>query len=217
MPLDMRDAPAPLNGRSSLSALLLRLAADPARDRISAGDMLDLFGARAFGALLVVFAAPNMIPLPLPGLSALTGAPLVILAVQLLQGRRKPWLPAFVRDRSFARSDFLRMVDRLAPGLQRIERMTRPRLNWLTEAAAERIVGAFAVVLALILFLPLPFGNFLPGLALSLAGLGLLERDGLAVLAGGVVGAIGVLVVSGAVYGILLAAVLLVSHLLGLA
>jgi hypothetical protein len=67
-----------------------------------------------------------------------------------------------------------------------------------------------------VLFLPLPFGNFLPGLALSVAGIGLAERDGVAILAGVAVGLLGLLVVSGSVYAIALAAVLLIQHLLGL-
>jgi hypothetical protein len=214
-PFDPGAAPPFPNGRR-LSVLLRELAGDAGRERISAGDMLDAFGARAFGALLVVFAAPNMLPLPLPGLSALTGAPLILLSWQLMQGRPKPWLPAVLRDRSFARADFLRMVERLTPVLDRIERMARPRLLPLTEAAGERAFGFLAVALSAVLFLPLPFGNFLPGLALSVAGIGLAERDGVAILAGVAVGLLGLLVVSGSVYAIALAAVLLIQHLLGL-
>jgi hypothetical protein len=208
-------APAPGNGRR-LSDLLRELAAEAHLERISAGLLLDRFGARAFGALLVIFAAPNMLPLPLPGLSALTGVPLLILSAQLVQRREKPWLPAMVRERSFARAHFAQAVDRLAPALERIERMTRPRLGLLVAPVAERVIGAGAMVLSLILFLPLPLGNFLPGLALSLVGVGLLERDGAAVALGGLVGALAVLVVSGAVAGIAIAAALLAQHLIGL-
>lgn len=214
-PLDADPAPKAPNGRR-LSALLRELAADAGRERISAGDMLDAFGARAFGALLVIFAAPNTLPIPAPGLSALTGAPLILLSWQLMQGRPKPWLPAFLRDRSFARADFTAIVDRIAPVLDRIERMARPRLLPLSEAAGERAFGFLAVGLSAVLFLPLPFGNFLPGLALALAGVGLAERDGLAIIVGAVIGIVGLLVVSGSVYAILLAAVLLVEHMLGL-
>lgn len=42
-------------------------------------------------------------------------------------------------------------------------------------------IGAISLILAIIITLPVPLGHMLPGVAISLLALGLLERDGLAI------------------------------------
>jgi hypothetical protein len=106
-------------------------------------------------------------------------------------------------------------VCRLVPFLERIERTIRPRLLPLTGPQAERVIGIVGFSLAIIIFLPIPFGNMLPGLALAILGLGLLERDGLAVLLGLLAAVTGVLVVAGVLYGLAKALYVLIFANLG--
>ena len=73
----------------------------------------------------------------------------------------------------------------------RAERLLRPRLLWLTCALGERLIGAVCLFLAVVLVLPIPFGNMLPAAAISLLALGVLERDGLWVIAGLITAAAG--------------------------
>ena len=127
----------------------------------------------------------------------------------------RPWLPRLLRRRSLARDDFTRLVDRIAPRLHRVERMTRPRLLALTGPVGKRLIGLTGLVLALVVFLPVPFGNAIPGLALVLMAVGLLGRDGLAVIAGAAIGLAGLAVVSGFVYGLALGGSELVRHFFG--
>jgi hypothetical protein len=93
--------------------------------------------------------------------------------------------------------------------------MTRPRMLALTGPLGERLIGLTGLVLALVVFLPVPFGNAIPGLALVLMAVGLLGRDGLAVLAGAAIGLAGLAVVSGFVYGAAVAGSQLLRHFLG--
>lgn len=205
----------PPNGRR-LSHILCDIARAPTPGRISIGNLLDAFGNRAFGALIFIFAAPNTLPVAMPGVSAILGAPLLFLTWQLAAGRARPWLPALIRDRSFAREDFQRLTRFGVPWMQRIERMIRPRLLGLTEPLAERLVGVVALLLAVMIFLPIPLGNILPGFALALLALGILERDGMAVLAGLVAALVSAVIVSGVLYGVAKVAVSLVQDALGL-
>jgi len=46
------------------------------------------------------------------------------------------------------------------------------------------MAGGACLLLAIILFLPIPFGNIPPAFAISAFALGILERDGLATLIG---------------------------------
>ena len=162
--------------------MLNAIAADTSRERISIADLLIALQDRALAALLLIFALPNVIPVP-PGTSALLGAPLLFLAAQLAFGMR-PWLPRVIAERSMPRAHFAALITRATPWLARAERLLRPRWSALCRPPAEYPVGGVCLLLSLIVFLPIPLGNMLPALAICLLALGILERDGLWVLAG---------------------------------
>ena len=189
-----------------LSNLLRDLAFDTSRERIAVGDLCDSFGDRAFGALIFLFAIPNILPVPIPGISALTGLPLMVLTLQFMRGQDSPWLPEWIRRRSFARTDFALMLARLEPWLLRLERYLRPRLGFLVRPAVERLFGGLLLFLAFVLFLPIPLGNMLPGFAMSLIALAIVERDGLCMLMGLGTAAVSIAIVGAVVYGVVLAA-----------
>ncbi|WP_404294635.1 exopolysaccharide biosynthesis protein (plasmid) [Microvirga sp. RSM25] len=190
--------------RRRFSEILTELASRPAA-AVSLGDVLDAFGDRAFGALMLVFAVPNMLPLP-PGLSVVLGAPLLFVTAQLMLGRPALWMPRFIRRQSISRDFFVRLTTKLSPVLQRAERNLRPRLSVLLHPVNERIVGAAWLLLAIILLLPIPFGNIPPAWAIAAFALGLLERDGLATLVGWF-GTIGSVLILAAVSSALIAGV----------
>src|SRR5215218_6226702 len=150
---------------------------------ISIGDVLNAFGDRAFGALMLLFAAPNVLPLP-PGTSAVLGAPLLFVTAQLMLGRPTLWMPRFISERSISRDFFALLTAKLSPVLHRAERFLRPRISMLLHPVPERIVGGACLLLAIILFLPIPFGNIPPAWAIAAFALGILERDGLATVVG---------------------------------
>jgi hypothetical protein len=168
--------------RVPLSQLLMQIACDASRQRISVDDLLLSLQDRAIGAMIFVFALPNIIPLP-PGASSILGAPLLFLTAQLALGR-KPWLPATIARRSIDRLHLEAVVGRIGPWLTRGERLLRPRLQFLARPPMEYLIGAICFLLAVILFLPIPMGNIPPAIAISIFALAILERDGLWVIAG---------------------------------
>jgi hypothetical protein len=184
-----------------LSEVLQRLADDDGRERIAVGDLLAALADRALGAMLFVFACPNALP-ALPGTSVILGAPLVLLAAQLAF-RREPWLPGFIARRSMARSDFQALVRRICPWLRRAETMLRPRAGALALPPMEYLVGLVCLLLAIVVLLPIPLGNMLPALAISMLALGILERDGYWIVGGLVMAAASAVVVSGVVFAAL--------------
>lgn len=196
--------------RPPLSAALRLLSIDRTRQRISLGDLLLTLEDRALAALLFIFAFPNVIPTP-PGTSTVLGAPLVFLAAQLAFGQR-PWLPEFLTRQSMSRDDFQTLIRRIAPWLERAERLLRPRLSLLAQPPMEYAIGAVCLLLAILLVLPIPFGNMLPALAISLMALGILEGDGLWIIAGLLATAASAAIVSGVVIGLVKAAYFLLHH-----
>lgn len=126
---------------------------------------------------MVLFAVPNVFHY-LPGSSVITGVPLMILALQLVAGRSSVWLPRAMSDRSVDRARFVRIVHYSLLWVERIERLARPRLWPGATASVDRLIGIACLLMALLLFLPIPFGNDVPALAIIALGLALSERDG---------------------------------------
>ena len=156
---------------------LLRQLAERDVETLSVDEVVDHFGHRAFGALLFIFALPNLLPLP-PGSTTVLGLPLVIIAPQLLLGMETLWLPKAVGRRRIRRTDLKRTFDRARPWLRRIERLSRPRLGWVYGGIGDRLAGLVCTLLAVVLILPIPFGNILPSLTIAALSLGLTQRDG---------------------------------------
>jgi hypothetical protein len=186
----MTDAHAP----EKVSEILGALAARKTR-KVAVRDILEAFGNRAFGGLIFVFAAPLILPMP-PGVSAVLGAPLLFIAAQWMVGRSTLWLPESVLDRTVSMSDFRKLLRRAGPYMEKLERRLRPRLTFLLNPVGDRLVGAICFLLALIVFLPIPFGNMLPSLAIAAFGIGAVERDGIAVIVGWVTAILSVLMLA---------------------
>jgi hypothetical protein len=154
------------------------------RDDTSIGSLVDTFGERAFGVLMLIFAMPGILPAP-PGVSAIFALPLVLLTFQMLIGRRCMWLPASFRRRNISKSRIDRLLTRSLPVINWLERVLHPRLPLLVGSEyAWRGIGLVGFPLAVMVLLPIPFANSLPSAAIALIAAGLVEEDGLAVLLG---------------------------------
>lgn len=175
-------------GPEKVSEIVAALCDGWEDDRITLDELLRAFGLRSFGFLILVFALPNGIPAPIaPGLSAILGAPLLLLSLQMLLGFRTPWFPASWRARSFARRDVAKLLRPALPYIVKVERFIRPRLKHLAAGALpSRLIGGLILWNAILLSLPIPFGNLIPAWAIILAALGQVERDGALVVAAAV-------------------------------
>ena len=183
---------------------VLRELASAGDGELRVRDVIEAFGERAFGALLLFLGLLSLIPIP--GATTLTGVPLVFVAVQLIIGRQSLWLPRRVLEGGVDRENFRRRIERALGWVERAERLTRPRLAWATSDLGERLIGLVCLVMACVLVLPIWFGNFVPAVAVILLALGLLQRDGVFVLLGAVAAA-GAFVVLALVWGTVVAGV----------
>jgi hypothetical protein len=66
--------------------------------------------------------------------------------------------------------------------LRRVEYLIKPRLPQLTRFPVTILIGFQTLVMALILILPIPAGNWPPGMIVALTALALLQRDGILML-----------------------------------
>lgn len=157
-------------------------------DRLTFGELIEALGQRGYGALIVLLALPNLLPFWVPFLSPLVGVPMFIICAQLAFGRTTPRLPDVVARRSVRGAALLGMIQKASPWLRRVERFVKPRPSFLTSRVGERLVGGWCMVLAAIVVLPTPLTNGPPALACLVMALGMLEEDGVVILAGAAFG-----------------------------
>jgi len=180
----------------SLSALLAEHARTVASERVSLADIADILGARSIGSWLLILALPMVLPVPAPGISVLFGIPLMMISAQLALGGRRAWLPAFILRKSMARADYVALMARMQPAVERLERLVRPRACWLANDWAKMPIGLICLVLAMIITLPIPLGHVAPGSAICLLALGLMERDGVVIAIGFVAAVLALVIVT---------------------
>lgn len=198
---------APDNEPITISQRLSRLAADAEGDTVTLDWVLAQLHERAFGLFLVVLALPCCIPF-LYGVPQIVALPLMFVSVQILLGRKSPWLPRKLGLRQVPTTSLEGLARRAAPWLRRIEAISRPRLAALTRRPLDQLVGVALVLFSASILVPLPGTNTVPGIAVVIVAMGLLQRDGIMVVLGTVLGLawIGTLLFAGATLASLLKA-----------
>lgn len=175
----MSPKPDP-NAHISASELLKRIYDLPPRETISIGEFITLLGDRSFALVILIFSLPNSLPVPgIPGFSTITGLPILFIAFQMLMGRDSIWLPKKIAAKNFSYNFLRKIIKKALPVIVYIEKFLHPRMLGICNNNGERVIGLFIAMMAFILTLPIVGGNFLPGAAISLMALALLENDGL--------------------------------------
>ena len=138
-------------------------------------------GPAGQGTLLILLAAPCL--LPVPGVGTVLGCGILALALTLWRGSGAG-LPLRVGAFELPSLWAARVLRLLAGFYASSGRLTQKRLTHFAGDKAKRWLAIKAALMAVLIILPIPFGNFFPALALMLLGLGLVASDGLAILAG---------------------------------
>jgi len=190
--------------RAPTSAVLRRLTRDAPADTVTLAWILANLGERSFGIVLLLVALIGL----LPGASPVMGLLLTVPAVQMLLGREVPRLPRRIAARPLSAPRFTRLVARLAPALERMERVVRPR--WRTPfGATKRGIGLVVLLLAATMLTPLPFSHVLPVFAIGLLALAFLEDDGVLLALALTAAAVSLAVTAAMVWGAVEAGMLL--------
>jgi hypothetical protein len=172
--------PDPLELRPHTSIIVEDLLDELKGQKPPIGALLARLRGRAYGLLLLVVSILSLIP----GLSFIGGVIIIIFAAQMTIGRAVPALPDVVARRKVPIAPVARYVRRVLPTLRFVERFVRPRLPLATIQPARAIAGIVLIGLGVTLFIPFPFSQIAPALAACVVSIGLLERDGIAFLAG---------------------------------
>jgi hypothetical protein len=174
---------------------LLQLLSDEAsmRQEMSLEEVFAILAKRGYAALMLLFSLPFCLPVQLPGLSTPFGMMLCFLGLRLAFGHR-PWWPRWVLKKQLPAARIAELAEKAILLIRRAKKLVHPRLEGVVHnPVMQRLHGVVIFFLALFLALPLPipFTNLLTAVPISLISLGLLEDDGLLVLIGYAIAAVG--------------------------
>src|SRR3954452_79333 len=161
------------------------------------GGLIDVFEEKSFALIFILLLGVPALPLPTGGATHVFEIIAMLVALQLVAGRDKIWLPKrWCKLELGTGGGRTRVLMGLTKAIRRIERFSRPRLRFLFDhRASNTIFGLLAIAGSLGAFLAPPFTGLdtLPSLGVVLLSLGvLLEAFAIVVLAL-IVGGAGVL------------------------
>ncbi|MEJ8404489.1 exopolysaccharide biosynthesis protein [Brevundimonas vesicularis] len=165
----------------NVTRLLRRLADDGGDAGLTLHEIRDRLDERAYGLLILLLSIPCLVP-GLYGVPQVVGLIVILLAGQMLVGREEPWLPRWFLNLRCKGSWLKAMADFAETKLGWIDRLSRPRLRRFADGPGEKLAAVFMILATITIVMPLT--NTIPSIALALLSVGLIQRDGLFVLAG---------------------------------
>jgi hypothetical protein len=166
------------------SDILKKLASDESQPALTVEQIVKGLGPTSFGTSLMVFSIPEVLPIPIPGMTTAVVIPTGIISSQLIRGKREIRLPNALLKRSIPRKAFAAAVRAILPFLERAERGTKPRWRWASNPVAKRFLGVFILIMAAVIALPIPFTNMPAAISIFIISLGMVERDGVLISLG---------------------------------
>lgn len=153
----------------------LALARGEAGEPLSLQQLLAMHGQATMGVLLILLALITTVPVA--GAGTFFSLGIMAWAWRWARQEEAPRLER-LRSLSLKPSAALRVLRSLAWMYTFAHRHLRPRWPALLSPRLRWAWAFWVVLMALIIFLPIPFGNVFPAVALLLFGLGLITRDG---------------------------------------
>ncbi len=184
----------------ALSADIRKLLELKSGEDLTLGDITSAVGDRGFGLLFILVSLPSALPVPTPGFSTPFGAVIFLLSLQMISGRETPWIPEWASRKVIKRTVADSMIKGAANFFTIVEKFIRPRLLPMTGRTAGRVCCILLLIMSGLMFLPIPLTNTLPAMVIFCVGVALTERDGLALMAAFLFGAVAVLLYAAAIW-----------------
>jgi hypothetical protein len=161
------------------------------------GGLIDVFQAKSFALIFILLLGVPALPLPTGGATHVFEIMAILVALQLVAGRDKIWLPErWCRVELGTGGGRTRFINGLTKSIRCIERFSQPRLRFLFDhRASNTIFGLLVIAGSVGAFLAPPFTGLdtLPALGVVLLSLGVLLEDFAVVVLALIVGGAGVL------------------------
>jgi len=178
----------PAANEGSLGEQVARLIDELPADFLRLDELLKRVGDEGLLLLTVMMTLVFLIPVSIPGVSTVFGGAILLIGISRVSGRPL-WLPKRLAQRPLATEKLRPALNRGLVWIARLERIARPqRLAALANGRWMELFNNLCfIAAALLLMAPfgfIPFSNTIPGLALLLYAIGMIQRDGGAIALG---------------------------------
>ena len=161
------------------------------------GGLIDVFREKSFALIFILLLGLPALPLPTGGATHVFELIAMLVALQLVAGRDRIWLPERWRKIELGTGGGrTRFIGGLMKVIRWIERFSHPRLRFLFDhRASNTVFGLLVIAGSLGAFLAPPFTGLdtLPALGVVLLSLGVLLEDFAVVVLALIVGGAGIL------------------------
>lgn len=171
--------------KETLTEALKRLEQAGEGEQLSVADMVQSVSDRGFGPLILLPALITFLPTGgIPGVPAIAAIIIVIVSTQMLLGWSDPWLPKRLMRLTVERERFVGLLRKSHVVTERVDKVIRPRLQWVVSSKGSRLIGFMTILVALSMIPTglIPFLTALPSGFLVMLSVGLVARDGVLVL-----------------------------------
>lgn len=154
-------------------------------ENIKLGEVITMLESREFGPLLLAPALIAMFPTgAIPGVPSIGGIIIFLIAIQILIGKKHPWIPVKFKEITFERKKLVSGIESVKPATKKLDQWFKPRLTFLTQEIAKRVLALLCAIVGLSM-IPLevvPFAAALPALTVTLLAVGLITEDSTIIL-----------------------------------
>ena len=123
------------------------------------GSLIDLFEEKGFAVLFVVLMAPSALPLPTGGVTNMLEVVTMLLALELIAGKRCVWLPQRWNRLELGGRRREKFASSLLRQVRRVERLSHPHLRFLFGHRLSGVLGILVFAFTLGAFVAPPFSG----------------------------------------------------------
>jgi hypothetical protein len=148
--------------------------------------LIEAFGEKSFAIVILVLMFLPALPIPTGGITHIFELVVMLLAIEMLIGRRAIWLPKFMLRRPLGKTLEKRTIPFIVRRVRWFERRLQPRYRGIVNNRLTLMFsGALFFVLALAAALAPPFSGLdtFPALGAVILALALILEDALALAA----------------------------------
>ena len=144
------------------------------------GGLEKVFGEKTFAVAIMLLMFVPALPAPTGGITHVYEVITMLIAAQMVLGRRTPWIPQRWRERELGALTTGKALPFVIRRIRWFERFSRPRLSFLFDSSMFlRILGVVIIAFTLGAFVAPPFSGLdtLPALGVVTIALSIILED----------------------------------------
>ena len=166
------------SNKLTTSKKLLEIREELPDTNITLKQLIEVMSGEGVQFLIIILLAPFLVPASIPGSSSPFGIIIILLELAFLANKTL-YVPNFIGSYELSKDTVMKLFEILKKILGYIEKISKPRGQLSTKKYILQFNAIINIILAFLLFLPLPipFTDFVPAISMLILSVSTLERD----------------------------------------